>query len=278
MPLRQIGTSVLDEFEIDARGNLAITELLRQMPSVSASSNGVLATSPRCELWRRGFSHNDRHRRHALAGPSAPQITTDFSQLLTDGVGRIEILRGPQGLAYGADAGGVININTRSVDDGFSASVDGQTGEFGTQQLSGNLAGRSGAADYFLSVTDYQTDGFNTRDADTVLIDDDGYENTSIHGRFGFDLSDAWHLDLVHREVDGANQFDGCFDSTTFATVHDCSNDYDLSASHVGIEYDGEQFNHLLTYTTTESERQDYTAGVPTFGSVGEQERMEGSV
>ncbi len=278
VPLRQIGTSVsvMDEFEIDAHGNLAITELLRQMPSVSASSNGgignITTVRVRGEEGFRTLTHIDGMR---LQDPSAPQITTDFSQLLTDGVGRIEILRGPQGLAYGADAGGVINISTRSVDDGFSASVDGQTGEFGTQQLSGNLAGRSGAADYFLSVTDYQTDGFNTRDADTVLMDDDGYENTSIHGRFGFDLSDEWHLDLAHREVDGANQFDGCFDSTTFATVHDCSNDYDLSASHVGIEYDGEQFNHLLTYTTTESERQDYTAGVPTFGSVGEQERIE---
>ncbi len=278
VPLRQIGTSVsvMDEFEIDARGNLSITDLLRQMPAVSANSNGgigkITTVRVRGEEGFRTLTYLDGMR---LQDSSAPQIATDFSQLLSDGIGRIEILRGPQGLAYGADAGGVINMSTRSVDEGFSASVDAQAGEFGTQQLSGNVAGRSGAVDYFLSVADYQTDGFNTRDADTVLMDDDGYDNTSVHGRLGFDLSDEWHLDLVHREVDGANQFDGCFDPVTFATVHDCSNDYDLSASHIGIEYGGEQFNHLLTYTSTESDRQNFTAGVPTFGSIGEQERIE---
>ncbi len=35
--------------------------------------------------------------------------------------------------------------------------------------------------------------------------------------------------------------------------------DYDLSASHIGIEYGGEQFRHLLTYTSTESDRQNFT-------------------
>lgn len=278
VPLRQIGTSVsvMDEFEIEARGNLSLTDVLRQMPAVGSTSNGgigkITTVRIRGEEGFRTLTYMDGMR---LQDPSAPQIATDFSQLLTDGVGRIEILRGPQGLAYGADAGGVINISTRSVDDGFSASVDGQTGEFGTQQLSGNLAGRSGAVDYFLSVTDYAADGFNTQNADTVLMDDDGYENTSIHGRLGFELTDQWHLNLVHREVDGRNEFDGCFDSTTVATVHDCSNDYDLSASHIGLEYSGTQFNHLLTYTRTDSDNQNFTAGVPTFGGDGEQARFE---
>lgn len=278
VPQRQIGTSVsvMDEFEIGAHGNLALLDLLRQMPAVGTSSNGGIgnptAVRIRGEEGFRTLTYLDGMR---LQDPSAPQIATDFSQLLTDGVGRIEILRGPQGLAYGADAGGVINISTRSVEDGFSASVDGQTGEYGTSQLSGNIAGRSDSADYFLSVTDYETNGFNNRDADSALRDDDGYENTSFHGRVGLDLSDEWRLDLVHRDVAGANDYDGCFDSATFLTVHNCSNDYELSATRVGLEYDGDAFSHSLSYTSTESERQNFTAGVPSFGGVGEQERAE---
>lgn len=278
IPLRQIGTSVsvMDEVEITAHGNLALSDLLRQMPAVGSSSNGGIGKPTtvriRGEEGFRTLTYLDGMR---LQDPSVPQLTTDFSQLLTDGIGRIEILRGPQGLAYGADAGGVININTRRIESGFSASLDGQSGEFGTTQFAGNVAGRTGAMDYFLSVTDYETDGFNTRKTDTVLMDDDGYENTSIHGRVGFNLSDRWRVELVHRDVDGANEFDGCFDSATFATVHNCSSDYDLKASRVGIEYDSESFNHSLSYMTTESDRQSFTAGVPAFGGLGEQERVE---
>lgn len=278
VPLRQIGTSVsvMDEFEIEAHGNLALSDLLRQMPAVGSSSNGGIGKSITVRIrGEEGFRTLTVMDGMRLQDPSAPQIATDFSQLLTDGIGRIEILRGPQGLAYGADAGGVINMSTRSVEQGFSASVDGQTGEYGTQQLSGNIAGRSDNVDYFLSLTDYETDGFNTRDSDSVLMDDDGYENTSFHGRIGLHLSDEWRVDLVHRDVDGSNEYDGCFDNATFLTVHNCSNDYELSATRVGLEYNGDAFSHLLSYTSTESERQNYTASVPSFGGIGEQERVE---
>ncbi len=278
VPLRQIGTSVsiMDEFEIEAHGNLSLTDLLRQMPAVGSSSNGGIGKTTtvrvRGEEGFRTLTYIDGMR---LQDPSAPQITTDFSQLLSDGIGRIEILRGPQGLAYGADAGGVINISSRTTEEGFTANVNAQTGEFGTNQLSGNLAGKSGSVDYFLAVTDYETDGFNTRDSDSVLMDDDGYNNTSIHGRLGINLSDEWRVELVHRDVDGANEYDGCFDSATFATVHECTNEYDLTASRVGLSYDSGSFNHSLSFTSTESDRQDYTAGIPSFGGVGEQERFE---
>jgi vitamin B12 transporter len=91
----------------------------------------------------------------------------------------------------------------------------------------------------------------------------------------GFNLSDRWRAELVHRDVDGANEFDGCFDSATFVTVHNCSNDYQLNATRVGVEYGSESFNHSLSYMATESDRQSFTAGVPAFGGLGEQERVE---
>ena len=278
IPLRQLATSVsvLDEFDIESRGNLQLSDVLRQMPAVGSSNNGGIGKNTtiriRGEEGFRTLTYIDGMR---LQDPSSPQIATDFSQLLTDGIDRIEILRGPQGLAYGADAGGVINIGTRSVVDGFFVSLDGQTGRFGTNQLSGNISGRSGNFDYFLSLTDFDTDGFNTRDNDNVSPDDDGYSNTGLHGRLGFDLTDEWRVDVVHRNVDGANEYDSCFDSATSSSVHQCSNDYELSATRIGVEYDGESFSHNLSYTTTQSERQNYTLDIPSFDALGEQYRLE---
>jgi vitamin B12 transporter len=275
IPLRQLGTSVsvMDEFEIESRGVLNLTDLLRQMPATGASSNGGAGKPTTVRIrGEEGFRTLTILDGMRIQDPSGPQIATSFEHLLSDGIGRIEVLRGPQGLAYGADAGGVINMSSRSTAEGFSATADAQTGRYGTNQLAANIAGRSGTVDYFLAVTDFETNGFNSRDSDSMLMDADGYENTTLHARLGFDITEEFRVQLVHRNVDSRNEFDGCFTATR---VEDCSDSNDLSATRLEAEYKGTGFSHSISYNSTDSDRESFAGGASSFTAAGELERSE---
>jgi vitamin B12 transporter len=274
-PLRQIGTSVavMTEEQIEAHGNFSLLDIVRQMPATASSSNGgigkVSALRIRGEEGFRTLTIFDGIR---LLDPSTPQIGPQFEQILSSGVGRVEVLRGPQGLSFGADAGGVINLFSRRDVEGFNADFDLESGEFGTRQVAGTVSGRDGAVDYYFSATDLSTDGFNSRLSDVDLRDHDGYRNTTLHGRVGFQLSENWRMDLVHRDVAGETEFDGCFAQVV---VNDCEADYELSASRVSLDYSSDGVTHTLAYASTATDRQNYALKQPAVGASGELQRLE---
>ncbi len=277
-PLRSIGTSlsVLDGAALKLRGNLAVQELLRQTPAVSVTSAGGMGQTAglriRGEEGYRTLVILDGIR---LLDPSGPQIGPQFEHILSSGLERVEILRGPQGLGYGADAGGVVNMSSLAPTREFNAALDAQTGSFDTQQYSGAVSGGMERADFALLLTDRGSDGFNAQRADTALRDDDGYDNTTIHGRAGVALTESLRLDLTHREVRGAAAFDGCFHPVTFASEHDCENRFELDASRIALNYAGAGSTHALAYATTDTERDSRALNQSAFTFAGALERWE---
>ena len=275
IPLRQIGTSVsvITQDEINAHGNISLVDVLRQQPAIGSSNNGGAGKTTALRIrGEEGFRTLTVFDGIRLLDPSGTQVGSAIEHILSDGIARMEILRGPQGLAYGADAGGVVNISTRPVEDSMSANMDAQMGGFGTEQFAGNISGKSDTVGYFFSATNYETDGYNTRKSDTLLADDDGYENTTLHGRIEFQLNDNWRIDFVHRDVDGDSEFDGCFSGTP---VHDCSSKFELSASRGSAEYNSVNFNHSFAVSNTETDRKNFALGVSSFTANGELERIE---
>ncbi|MDR2212622.1 MAG: TonB-dependent receptor, partial [Pseudomonadales bacterium] len=274
-PLWRIGTSVsvLSGTEIDAHGNLILTDVLRQLPGIAVSGNGGAGKATTLRIrGEEGFRTLTIMDGIRLSDPSGPQIMPLLEHQLSGGLGRVEVLRGPQGLGYGADAGGVLAISSRQNGGGMNAMLDAQTGRYGTRQYSANLGGGNERVDFSLSALDFQTEGFNTFVPDQTLADNDGYANTTLHGRLGVALSEAWRMELVRRQVKGDNQLDNCFLTDV---THNCADTYDLQASRAALQYESAAFSHAFSYASTDTGRENFAEGISVFTTAGELERWE---
>ncbi len=275
MPLSQVGSSVtvIDAEEIQQRGYISVVDLLRTQPGVAASSNGGPGQAAAVRIrGEEGFRTQIRLDGMKLSDPTGTQVGPQAQHLLaSEDISRIEILRGPQGLIYGADAGGVINLFTPRGGKELSGQLSAEGGRYGTQQWHGDIAGGNEKTDFYLSATDLQSDGFNARTSDNVLKDEDGYDNTTLHGKFGWNVSDALRLQVVARDVDAEVEFDNC----GFPTSHDCESDFDQTTWQVSADYSSEHFDHKLAYSNTDITRDSYAAGLPSFSTDGEIDRFE---
>jgi vitamin B12 transporter len=276
MPLREIGTSVsvITQEEISQLGFNSLFDVLRTQPGVAVSNGGgpgaVSSLRIRGEESYRTLMLLDGID---ISDTSSPRVEPRVEQLLSYGVQRVEILRGPQGLMYGADAGGVVNITTLAPTEGLGGALSAEGGRYGTRQFAGNVGGGNDTVDFNLSAADYKTDGFNARTDDTVLRDDDGYENTTVHGRFGWNANDSLRLGLSVHDVDAKNDYDNCFNTVDFSRTDNCKDDYEQQAWRVQGDYELGHFNHQLFYSDSDTDKNLYADGVSFFKPKGSLER-----
>jgi vitamin B12 transporter len=277
-PRRQLGTAVsaIDGPDIELRGYDSLADVLRTQPGIGVSNSGgpgkTTAVRLRGEESYRTLLMIDGIK---TLDPASPQVSPDFSTLLTAGdLERVEVLRGPQGFMYGADAGGVINVMTRRGVDGFAAGLGLEAGEFGTTKIDGSLSGGGDKGDYYLSATDFETDGFNARLADTTLRDDDGADNTTVHMKLGLNATENLRLQLVARDVDASAAYDGCF-TVTFSPTNVCTNTTEQTSYRLSADHRSGDFGNSFGYSNVDIERNDYAGNALSFGAEGSISRLE---
>jgi vitamin B12 transporter len=140
--------SVVSADDIAARQIENLPNLLAQLPGINVVQTG--GPGSQASVFMRGTNSN--HTKVFVDGidvgdPTNPTGAFDFSQFLTGGIERVEVLRGPQSGLYGSDAiGGVINIITKSGSGPAQFNAMAEGGSFDTFN---QAAGISGSLDQF---------------------------------------------------------------------------------------------------------------------------------
>ena len=218
-PAKDVASSVtvIDAAAIERRQNQTAVEILRQdVPGLDVvQSGGVGGTA---SVYIRGGKPE-----HVLVlvdgvdvnDPSSAGRSFEWATLAADNIERIEILRGPQSTLYGSDAiGGVVNIITRKGQGEAHGSIRAEYGSFDSFNGKAELSGSTGAFNYAISLGQMYTEGISSASEKNGNTEKDGYQATTLSGRFGWDPSPRHTFDLIVRYNNAWQQYDD-FDYAT---------------------------------------------------------------
>ncbi|UTW46219.1 TonB-dependent receptor [bacterium SCSIO 12696] len=149
---------------------------------------------------------------------SATTGGTTLETIPLESIERIEIVKGPLSGLYGADAlGGVIQIFTRQGQEGsIRPELKVRYGSNDTRQYTANISGGNQSGDFFLSVSDEETDGIDRTSIITGGNDDrDSFEEQSITFNGSYKLTDKLVGQLNYLRSQNRAEFDNTFGTDT---------------------------------------------------------------
>ena len=196
--------TVITEKEIVQKGKGTVLELLRDVPGLSIlQCSGFGGTA---SIYLRGSRPG--YTLVMIDGvevndPMGTDRSFDFGCLTADNIERIEVIRGPQSTLYGSDAiGGIVNIITKKGRGKAKIEVSGSVGTDDTFSESVGVRGGTEKVNYSFSLSRLDSAGISkaAQTAGEILdLEKDGFENTTISSRLGFNLSAKNELDLSLR-------------------------------------------------------------------------------
>ena len=270
-----VSVNVIDRELMEALGSATLPQLLKTQVGISTTQTGGLgAVSGIRVRGQDGFRTKVLLDGVDISDPSSPQIAPRMEHVLSGSLDRIEVLRGTQGLLWGADAGGVISLTSRSGSAKASLDIDMERGGYGFESDTLTAAsGETSMGEVTLLVNKVALDGFNARLDDTVLADRDGYDNDSYHFSYTSPDWQGWSATLIAREVDAQTDYDLCYTSA-FGISNDCTDDYKNDSQTVVVNHSDDSSQTRISWSESTSERAYATDGAVGFSTQGHSDQL----
>jgi len=203
--------TVLDARTLREAGVQHLVDVLPLVPNL----NWALGSSRPRYFQLRGIGETDQWQ--GAPNPSVGFLIDgmDFSGIgmpatLLD-LGQVEVLRGPQGTALGANAlAGLINVQTRAAEPSRSLRFEVSTGDYGVNALGmvvGDALGESEESAWRLIAQGFKGDG-SRRNTTLGRDDTNGFDEQTLRFRATHQFGERWQADLSLLNVDLDNGFD----------------------------------------------------------------------
>ena len=217
-----VSVSVLDARRIEQRSIQHFEELTYTVPNLNWSGDGHRARY----FQIRGVGELEQYQ-----GAPNPSVGVLIDDIDFSGIGtiattwdldRIEILRGPQGTRYGANAiGGLIYMQSRSAGEDFNGRVQVLAGDDDARSIGVAAGGAiNAAARLRVSAHRHESNGFRTNSF-LGREDTNGREETTLRGKLGVDLGTAWQMDVAFLYADIANGYDAFAIDNSYTMLSD---------------------------------------------------------
>ena len=277
--------SVVTADEIAARQERTFAELLKDIPGLNVVQQG--GPGAETSVFMRGTNSN--HTKVLVDGidvsdPSNVNAAFDFGQLLTQGIDRVEVLRGPQSGLYGSDAiGGVINVITKAGSGPMQLSASVEGGTFSSFNQAAAASGSQGAFHYSANVAHLHVGATPVTPLDLLAPgeprNDDYYDNFTVASKLGFDLTPDLDLGLVARYTNTHLRYTG-EDFSTFpalpAAQQSASNTdqyYGRASAHL-VSLDG-RLNQTLGVAYTRNQTTTLQPQIPESLNTGKRLKVD---
>ena len=201
--------TVMTEAVIKSRSAQHFEELANAIPNVNYASGSNRA---------RFFQIRGIGERSQFVAPLNPSVgflvdNVDFSGAATIAtmmdVEQVEVLRGPQGTRYGANAlAGLINVKTNDPQDQFAANLRLGAADYNTQTTSAMVTGPvTETVSARLALGSHRSDGYY-ENSFLQTRRNNAQDERSIRGKLSAEMSAIWKLDLTLSHVDIDNGYD----------------------------------------------------------------------
>lgn len=210
---------VITAEDIESRKFKTVIEALNSLSGVSISSNGGIGTLS--QVYLRGMkSENTLVLIDGIRYNNPYNGSVDFAHLMINDIERIEVIKGAQSSVWGADASaGVINIITKSAKDGTFGNASVEYGRYDSKISKATISHKNKSFDAKLSATRVDTDGFSAmspKSSDADNYEDDGYRNTTVDLKLGYNFDDNNRVSLGYETIDAKTNFDDEIYASTY--------------------------------------------------------------